>query len=68
MSQGLTLYNTILTFLNLEEKPLENTEGKGENVGNQHFHLFQQCFLVFLEEISTFLTLWYVNALNLEKF
>ena len=28
----------------LREKPLENIAGKGENVGNQHFLLFPQCF------------------------
>ena len=29
----------------LRKKALENTEGKGENAGNQHFFLFPQCFL-----------------------
>ena len=28
----------------LRKKPLENIVGKGENAGNQHFVLFQQCF------------------------
>ena len=27
-----------------EKKPFENIVGKGENAGNQHFLIFQQCF------------------------
>ena len=29
----------------LAQKSSENTAGKGENAGNQHFFLFLQCFL-----------------------
>ena len=31
-------------FNDLEEMPFENTVGKGENAGNQHFLLFPQGF------------------------
>ena len=36
------------------KKPFENIVGKGENAGYQHFLLFPQCFLPFLEQISIF--------------
>ena len=32
----------------LKKKALENTVGKEENAGNQHFLLFSQCFLLLL--------------------
>ena len=35
-------------------KALENTVGKGENAGNQHFLLFPQCFLSIPRENSVF--------------
>ena len=35
-------------------KALENMVGKGENPGKQHFLLFQQYFLPFPDQISTF--------------
>ena len=50
----LTLYHKIPIFNNLKKKPLENIVGKGENAGNQHFHLFPQCFLLFPKQISIF--------------
>ena len=57
---GLTLYHTIPTF-NDPEKAFENiAEGafenitEGENAGNQHFLLFQPCFLSFPNHISIF--------------
>ena len=31
--------------MNLKKKAFENIEGKEENAGYQHFHLFPQCFL-----------------------
>ena len=34
--------------------PFENNEGKGEYAGNQHFHLFPQCFLLCPSQISIF--------------
>ena len=33
---------------------VENTVGRGQNDGNQHFFLFSQCFLSFLKQISIF--------------
>ena len=38
----------------LKEKGLENTVGKGENAGNQHFLLFLQCLLLYQGEKSSF--------------
>ena len=38
----------------LEKKNFKNIVGKGENAGNQHFLLFQQCFLLFPTQISIF--------------
>ena len=35
-------------------KHLENTVGKEGNAGNQHFHLFPQCFLPFPKQVSIF--------------
>ena len=43
--QGLTLYHTTPTLTTLKMEPVENIVGKGENAGDQHFHLFPQCFL-----------------------
>ena len=37
------------------EKPFDNIVGKGENAGNQHFHLFPQCYLPFPKPILGFL-------------
>ena len=39
----LTCYHTILAVPG--KKPFEHIVGKGENADNQHFLLFQQCFL-----------------------
>ena len=39
-----TFYHTILTKTTLSKKLFENIMRKGENVGNQHFLLFAQCF------------------------
>ena len=36
------------------KRPFENIVGKGENAGNQHFHLFQQCFLPHQRQVSSF--------------
>ena len=38
----------------LYKKSFENTVGKGENAGNQHFLLFPQCFQPFPKQISIF--------------
>ena len=54
----LTLYHTIPSFNDLIKWPFENTVGKGENAGNQHFLLFPQyfpqCFLPFPKQNSIF--------------
>ena len=39
----------------LRKKPFKNIVGKGENAGNQHFHLFPQCFLPFPKQM---LSIW----------
>ena len=41
-------------FMILTMKTFQNIVGKGENAGNQHFLLNPQCFLPFLNQISTF--------------
>ena len=44
----LTLIHAIPTFNDLNKEAFKkNIVGKGENAGNQHFLLFQQCFLPF---------------------
>ena len=50
----LTLYQTIPTFKDPTEEASENTVEKGENAGNQHFLLFQQCFLLDQREKLSF--------------
>ena len=41
-----TLYNTITSLHTpADEKVFQNILGKGENAGDQHFLLFQKCFL-----------------------
>ena len=55
----------------LEKKPSENIVGKGENAGNHHFLLFQQCFLFPKTNFNFSVTfiLWFARAfsLNLSK-
>ena len=41
-------------------KPFENTVGKGENAGNQHFLLFPQCFYPSQEEFQFFCHIYFV--------
>ena len=63
----LTLYHTIPTFNDPEKEPFENSVGKEENAGNQHFLLFPQCFLSYLEQILPFeSTLSSANAFNFD--
>ena len=38
--------------MTLYKKPFEKIDGKGENVGKQHFLIFPQCFLPFLRQFS----------------
>ena len=49
-----SLYHTVTTFGDPDEKPSENIVGKGENAGNQHFLLFPQCFLPDQRQNSSF--------------
>ena len=51
-SSLFTTQSRLLTTLNYRN--FENTVGKGENAGNQHFLLFPQCFLPFSNQISIF--------------
>ena len=54
--------------MTLKKKALENTLGKGENAGNNHFLLFPQCFLLYHKEKSSFqqhLIMSSANAFNL---
>ena len=37
-----------------EKKDFENTMGKGENAGNQHFLLLPECFLLCQRELDVF--------------
>ena len=62
----LTLYYKIPTFNYLWKRTLENTVGKGENAGNQHFLLFPQCFLLYQRAIVILATfnLLSANAFN----
>ena len=40
----------VLTFNDPKGESFENTVGKGENAGNQHFLPFPQCFLLYQRE------------------
>ena len=53
-SISLTLFHTIPFTQPGREAFFENFVRKGENVGNQHFLLFPQCFLPFPKQISIF--------------
>ena len=46
--ENLTLSHTIPTFNDPKEEALENTVGKGENAGNQHFSPFTTVFSTLL--------------------
>ena len=50
-SHHLTLYHKITFFKDPVYEAFENIVEKGENAGNQHFLLFQQCFLPFPKQI-----------------
>ena len=64
----LGLYNTIPNFNDLGKKPFENTTGKGENAGNQHFLLCLQCFKFMYRRISiSKLHLLSANAFKLDQ-
>ena len=56
--------------MTLKKKPFENSVGKGENAGNQHFLLFPGYFLSFPKQISIFLSHLFLssaNAFNLDQ-
>ena len=40
-------------LMTLKKKAFENTVGRRENAGNQHFLLFPQCFLLYQREKSS---------------
>ena len=51
-----------------KKKAFENTVGKGENAGDQHFLLFPQCFILLTKGeiiILVMFNLSSANALNL---
>ena len=56
---NFTLSQTSPSFYVLQYKSFENTVGKGEIAGNEHFLLFPQCFSICLENFQSF-------SLNLE--
>ena len=51
---SFTILVTLYYYLphNPDDPKEENTVGKGENTGNQHFLLFPQCFLLYQREKS----------------
>ena len=54
-SETTELFTTQSRLLTtLEKNALENTVGKEENAGNQHFLLFPQCFLLYQKEKLSF--------------
>ena len=56
--------------MTLRKKPFENSEGKRENAGNQHFLLSPQCFQPIPPKNSVFLVTFIlssVNAFNLDQ-
>ena len=66
--KGLTLLHTFRFLTTLNMKALENTAGKGENAGNQHFLLFPQCFILYQRKTSIFSfsnsVLYYIKGRN----
>ena len=58
----------VVKMMNSIFDQLENTMGKGENAGYQHFLFFPQCFLLYPRQKTSFqatLNLSFENALNL---
>ena len=52
--KGYLLTTQYRLLATLTKKAFENIVEKGENAGNQHVLLFQQCFLPFAKQISIF--------------
>ena len=66
----LTHSHTMTPFACLGKKPFQNTVGKGENAGNQHFLLLPQCFLLYQRQKLSFMlhcSLSSANAFNLDN-
>ena len=61
--QSTCLYHTIPTERPSGKKAVENIVRKGENAGDQHFLLFQQCFL----SLSKTNFIFVPNNLNLKQ-
>ena len=54
---NLTLYHKFPTFKDPKEEGFRNTVGKGENAGNEHFHLLSQFSSLSKREIVILTTL-----------
>ena len=50
----ISLYHTVPTFNNPQDKTFENIMEKGEYAGNQHLFLFPKCFLLYPKQILIF--------------
>ena len=50
--------------MTLKKKALENTVGKEENAGNQHFLLFPQCFLFLSQREIVILEMFNLSSAN----
>ena len=64
----LLTHSHIMTPLDVSEK--ENIVGKEENVGNQHFLLFPECFLLYQRQKLSFMLHLFCrmkNAFNSDK-
>ena len=56
------------TLMTLRKMTLENIVGNEENAGNQHIHLFPQCFLLYnMTNFMFCLHLWSANAFNSDR-
>ena len=51
--------------MTLKKKALENTVGKGESAGNQHFLLFQKHFLLLSKREIIILAMFNVSSANI---
>ena len=52
MHEFFNIQSRVLTTL--RKKSFENTVGKGENNGNEHFLLFPQCFIPYQRQTLPF--------------
>ena len=58
----LTLYHKIPTFNYPGKLPSDNIVAKGENVGNKHFLLLPQRFLLIPKGIFVFIYIYFVTC------